>query len=498
VGVLVADMNVCLINLPSPFLLDERVFLSLGILKVASSLESRGYNVDFLDLNGVTNYLDVLRDYMSLENSSNVFGLTATTPQTPYAYEIAGFLKEHGKRTILGGPHITLMHSSYKMEIKRGELNGRANEDIERLKTVFDVLVCGDGELAIFDALTTDEQIIDADVKKSEYYLKNSDLEEMPFPARHLIDMPTYKYGIDDMSATSLIAQLGCPFHCAFCSGRNSPFLRNIRTRSTENICREVEELFLNYNYQGFMFYDDELNVSKTMVDLMVELRRLQDKHNTEFRLRGFIKSELFNEEQAEAMYDAGFRWMLVGFESGDEQILYNIKKNATVADNTRCLEIAKKHNLKTKALMSVGHAGESAASITNTKNWLLETKPEDFDCSIITTYPGSPYFDNAVKEKDYYVYRDNRNGAALYQSYLNYEVDQDYYKGVPGGGYTAYVWTDHLSSEELVIHRDILENEVREKLDIKYNPARPGINYEHSMGMGNVKLPDNIFRRSS
>jgi anaerobic magnesium-protoporphyrin IX monomethyl ester cyclase len=140
VGVLVADMNVCLINLPSPFLLDERVFLSLGILKVASSLESRGYNVDFLDLNGVTNYLDVLRDYMSLENSSNVFGLTATTPQTPYAYEIAGFLKEHGKRTILGGPHITLMHSSYKMEIKRGELNGRANEDIERLKTVFDVL----------------------------------------------------------------------------------------------------------------------------------------------------------------------------------------------------------------------------------------------------------------------------------------------------------------------------------------------------------------------
>jgi anaerobic magnesium-protoporphyrin IX monomethyl ester cyclase len=232
--------------------------------------------------------------------------------------------------------------------------------------------------------------------------------------------------------------------------------------------CREVEELFLNYNYQGFMFYDDELNVSKTMVDLMVELRRLQDKHNTEFRLRGFIKSELFNEEQAEAMYDAGFRWMLVGFESGDEQILYNIKKNATVADNTRCLEIAKKHNLKTKALMSVGHAGESAASITNTKNWLLETKPEDFDCSIITTYPGSPYFDNAVKE------------------------------GVPGGGYTAYVWTDHLSSEELVIHRDILENEVREKLDIKYNPARPGINYEHSMGMGNVKLPDNIFRRSS
>ena len=291
--------SVCLINLPSPFLLDERVFLSLGILKVASSLESRGYKVDFLDLNGVTNYLDVLKDYMSMEGSADTFGLTATTPQTPYSFQIGRFLKEHGKRTILGGPHVTLMHSSYKMEQKRGDENGRAKEDIERLKTVFDVMVCGDGELAIFDALTTDEQIIDADVKKSEYYLKNSDLEEIPFPARHLIDMPTYQYSIDDMSATSLIAQLGCPFRCTFCSGRNSPFLRNIRTRTTENIGREVEELFLDYGYQGFMFYDDELNVSKTMIDLMVELRRLQDKHNTEFRLRGFIKSELFNEAQA-------------------------------------------------------------------------------------------------------------------------------------------------------------------------------------------------------
>ena len=90
--------------------------------------------------------------------------------------------------------------------------------------------------------------------------------------------------------------------------------------------------------------------------------------------------------------------------------------------------------------------------------------------------------------------------GAALYQSYLNYEVDQDYYKGIPGGGYTAYVWTDHLSSEELVIYRDALENEVREKLGVPFNPARPGITYEHSMGMmgmGKINLPDNIFRRS-
>jgi len=213
--------------------------------------------------------------------------------------------------------------------------------------------------------------------------------------------------------------------------------------------------------------------------------------------LRGFVKAELFNEEQAAAMYRAGFRWLLTGFESGDHRILSNIKKIATRDDNTRCVEIAKKHNLKVKALMSIGHAGESQESVENTKNWLLEVQPEEFDCTIITTYPGSPYFDDAVKENDYYVYSDKKTGDKLYQAPLDYLVDQDYYKGDPDGGYVSYVWTDHLSALDLVEAREKLENEVRQKLNISFNPSRPGIKHEHSMGMGNVALPEFILRRT-
>ena len=300
----------------------------------------------------------------------------------------------------------------------------------------------------------------------------------------------------------SLIAQLGCPFHCTFCSGRNSPFLRKIRIRSTESVISEVESLYLTYGVKGFMFYDDELNVNKNMISMMNELCNLQDKHGVDFKLRGFVKAERFNEEQADAMYRAGFRWLLTGFESGDPRILSNIKKIAKRDDNTRCVEIAKNRGLKVKALMSIGHAGESLESVENTKNWLLETQPEEFDCTIITTYPGSPYFDDAVKENDYYVYTDNKTGDRLYQASLNYLVDQDYYKGDPDGGYTSYVWTDHLSTTELVSAREDLEREVREKLKIPFNSARPEIKYEHSMGMGmgaaaEVKIPDFILRMS-
>ena len=54
--------SVCLITPPSAFLLDERVFVSLGILKVASSLEAQNYRVNFLDLSGVENFLAPLED----------------------------------------------------------------------------------------------------------------------------------------------------------------------------------------------------------------------------------------------------------------------------------------------------------------------------------------------------------------------------------------------------------------------------------------------------
>ena len=51
---------------PSPFLLDERVFVSLGILRVAASLEKQGVEVGVLDLSGVDNYLDALTSYLLL------------------------------------------------------------------------------------------------------------------------------------------------------------------------------------------------------------------------------------------------------------------------------------------------------------------------------------------------------------------------------------------------------------------------------------------------
>ena len=489
--------SVCLITPPSAFLLDERVFVSLGILKVAGSLEANGYSVNLLDFSGVENYLQVLHEYL-LTATDDVIGITATTPQFPAVSEIIKHIRlsRPDIRIILGGPHITLTLAACKLEQKRGDAGGRASRARQKLEVLADVLVAGDGELAIFQALTADApKVIDADDPKGGLFLSDKQYNDSSYPARHLIDMPSYHYSIDGHNATSLISQLGCPFGCGFCGGRNSKSLRMIRTRTTDSIIQELESLYTTYGYTGFMFYDDELNVNPGLVPMLNKITDLQDRLGVEFRLRGFVKSELFNEEQAKALYRSGFRWLLCGYETATPRMLTNINKRATLEDNTRCVETAKAAGLKVKALMSIGHPGESEESVVAVRDWLLQVRPEDFDCAIITPYPGSPYYDEAVPgdTPGLYVYTQPKTGDKLYAWEVDYSATASYYKGIPGGGYKSFVYTDYLTDAKLVEMRDWLEADVREKLDIPFNSARAALRYEHSMGQG---LPGFILKR--
>ena len=461
--------------------MDERVFMSLGILKVAASLEAQGKRVDLLDLSGVANYLDVVKDYC--KKNTSVFGITATTPQLPAAALITDTIRESkpDAKVILGGPHVTLTNASK---------NPRALKHIDQLQQKFDVVVAGDGERAILKALEIPKGIVNADDPKSQLFLKGPDLNVSPLPARHLIDFKSYHYKIDNEPATSLIAQLGCPFECGFCGGRNSPSLRHIRTRTSERIVEEMKSLYETYGVRGFMFYDDELNVNKGLVGLMKQIKGLQDNLGVEFKLRGFVKSELFTHEQAQAMYEAGFRWILTGFESGSPRMLENMNKKATREENTRCVEIAHEHGLKVKALMSLGHPGESEETVRETQEWLLATKPDDFDLSTITVYPGTPYYDKAVETSPGIWTYTAKNGDVLHSTDIDYLKEMDYYKGSPGA-YVSHVHTHSLTQRHLVELRDGLEQTIRTELNIPFNPSASARLYEHSMG----QLPDFIYR---
>ena len=108
---------VCLIVPPSTFLLDERVFVSLGVLRVAAVIEQAGATVELVDLSGIENYLDAIEDHASA-SAARVFGITSTTPQLPAARAIIERVRavRPDARVILGGPHVTLVNAARKRE----------------------------------------------------------------------------------------------------------------------------------------------------------------------------------------------------------------------------------------------------------------------------------------------------------------------------------------------------------------------------------------------
>jgi hypothetical protein len=146
---------------------------------------------------------------------------------------------------------------------------------------------------------------------------------------------------------------------------------------------------------------------------------------------------------------------------------------------------------------MSLGHAGESAETVADTERWLLRVRPDDFDATVITPYPGSPYFDESRETAPgVWTYAHPKSGDRLHMTELDYAETVDFYKGAPGE-YRAYTWTDHLAAVDLVRMRDELEARVRADLGIPYNAGAPGVQFEASMGQ-TKQLPSTILRASA
>jgi radical SAM superfamily enzyme YgiQ (UPF0313 family) len=442
--------------------------------------------VQVLDLSGISNHREVLSTYLSHNNPPAV-GITATTPQLPLALEIARSVRTLAPNTkiILGGPHVTLIAAAANKHVARAE------EALRSLQQQVDVLVSGDDEHGVIEALSLEEGLVDNDRIRSQKHIGGKQ-----WPARELIELASYRYTIDDVPATSIITQLGCPFGCRFCGGRGSPTFRQIKTRTVEDVVAELEFLRETYGYKGFMFYDDELNLSKTnLLQLLAALRTSQEKRQEQWRFRGFIRADLFDQEEAVAMKDAGFEWLLVGIESGSMQMLTNMGKGTTPEKNLQCVEIAHQAGLKVKALMSLGHPGESSISTEGTARWLRRAQVDDLDVSIITVYPGTPYYNDAVFDKrlNAWTYTAPETGDRLHSLAVNFEETADYYKGDPSGGYRSFVFTDFWKPEDLVNGRDWLEQTIRQELGLPAYPRSPATMFEHSMGMGS--LPATILR---
>ena len=203
------------------------------------------------------------------------------------------------------------------------------------------------------------------------------DLDAMPWATKiYKRDMDVTRYNVPFLlhPYIALYSTRGCPAQCTFCLWPQTLSGHAWRKRSTDDVAAEMKWAKENFPHvKEFFFDDDTFNIQKARtIELCEKLKPLGITWSCTSRVTT-------DRETLKAMKDAGCRLLIVGFESGDPQILKNIKKGATVE---RARDFAKDcHDLGLiiHADFILGLPGETKESIRNTINFA-----KTLDCETI------------------------------------------------------------------------------------------------------------------
>ena len=191
----------------------------------------------------------------------------------------------------------------------------------------------------------------------------------------------------------SLYTTRGCPAQCTFCLWLQTLSGHPWRKRSSDDVAREMAQAKEYWPFvKEFFFDDDTFNIQKARtIELCSKLKPL----NITWSCTSRVTTDY---ETLKAMKEAGCRLLIVGFESGDQQILKNIKKGATVERARQFTKDCHKLGLVIHGDFILGLPGETRESIRNTIAFAKELDVETIQVSVAHAYPGTELYDYAVK----------------------------------------------------------------------------------------------------
>jgi hopanoid biosynthesis associated radical SAM protein HpnJ len=191
----------------------------------------------------------------------------------------------------------------------------------------------------------------------------------------------------------SLYTTRGCPAQCTFCLWPQTTSGHAWRKRSSDDVAREMAKAKDYWPYvKEYFFDDDTFNIQKARtIELCEKLRPL--------KLTWSCTSRVTTDyETLKAMKEAGCRLLIVGYESGDPQILKNIKKGATIERARQFTKDAHKLGLVIHGDFILGLPGETRETIRNTVAFAKELDVETIQVSVAHAYPGTELYEFAIK----------------------------------------------------------------------------------------------------
>ncbi len=358
----------------------------LGLLSIAAQAERDGHRVRILDLHVEQATIDQFRNTLS-DINPRIVGISMMTSTAIAANRVARIVKEIHPTCIVvvGGVHADALPE-------------------ECLKNnAIDLVVRGDGERVFSEILrgishTTIRGISYRDGNRAIHNAGKDtieDLDTLAPPAYHLVPMQKYYPAIGAykrLPAINMLMTRGCPGKCTFCNSAET----TLRTRSAHLVVEEIAHLKKTYGIREIQFYDDTFTVIKKNC---LEFCRLMKERNLGVSWTAFVRTDCFNEEMARAMKDGGCHQVMFGVESGDDEILQNIRKPIDKVKTQSAIKLAKRTGLEVRATFMFGNPGESKASIQRTIDYALKLDPDLALFNITTPYPGTQMFDWAKRE---------------------------------------------------------------------------------------------------
>ena len=217
-------------------------------------------------------------------------------------------------------------------------------------------------------------------------------LDELPWVTKvYKRDLDFKRYNVPFLlhPYVAFYTERGCPALCTFCLWPQTLSGHRWRTRSAGDVAAEAQWTLENFPGLKEIFFDDDtFNIRKSrVIELCEKLKPLNFTWSCTSRVT-------VDYETLKAMKDAGCRLLIVGYESGDPQILKNIKKGATVEQAERFTKNCKKLGLAIHGDYIIGLPGETRETIGRTIEFAKRMDTETIQVSIAHPYPGTEFYD--------------------------------------------------------------------------------------------------------
>jgi radical SAM superfamily enzyme YgiQ (UPF0313 family) len=376
----------------------------LGCLALAAALEKDGQRAHVIDLNldAKAGRLDAKKSLRTQfvqtlpkrTSQIGLVGISAWSYNFAVVIEYVEAIKKKHPRVpvVIGGPHVTFIDTDVLTQFPDVDfvLRDEGDHTLPRLVRAVEQ-GAGPEAFAAIPGLTWRRG---AEVVKNPSGPVIDDLDALPFPAYHLIDVREY---VERQPTLVIEAGRGCPYNCNFCSTSNM-FQRRYRVKSAPRLVDEIEWMIKSTGRNRFELLHDNLVANKAYVkELCREIRR----RNVDVEWSCTSRPDNMTEDVAEEMFVAGCCAVFFGVESLSAERQQWTGKRLKPPLVEAAVELTARQHITPTVGIIIGFPDESEeefdATVGAALRWTSDPRLKaEVSTAVLRYYPGADLFAKA------------------------------------------------------------------------------------------------------